>query len=73
MFLRTLVPYSYSVPQAYKAADPSCVDIALPKPRILVIDDGDSVRDVIRIFLEHAGFEVCGEGEIVDRVIKLVF
>jgi DNA-binding NarL/FixJ family response regulator len=31
------------------------------KPRILVIDDGDSVRDVIRIFLEHAGFEVCGE------------
>jgi len=26
-----------------------------------VIDDGDSVRDVIRIFLEHAGFEVCGE------------
>ena len=32
------------------------------KPRILIIDDGDSVRDVIRIFLEHAGFEVCGEG-----------
>jgi DNA-binding NarL/FixJ family response regulator len=31
------------------------------KRRILVIDDGDSVRDVIRIFLEHAGFEVCGE------------
>jgi len=31
------------------------------KHRILVIDDGDSVRDVIRIFLEHAGFEVCGE------------
>lgn len=26
-----------------------------------MIDDGDSVRDVIRIFLEHAGFEVCGE------------
>jgi DNA-binding NarL/FixJ family response regulator len=39
---------------------------AIPNPahkrRILVIDDGDSVRDVIRIFLEHAGFEVCGEG-----------
>ena len=26
-----------------------------------MIDDGDSVRDIIRIFLEHAGFEVCGE------------
>src|ERR1700756_1895895 len=31
------------------------------RKRILVIDDGDSVRDVIGIFLEHAGFEVCGE------------
>ena len=30
--------------------------------RILVIDDGDSVRDVIGVFLENAGFEVCGEG-----------
>lgn len=35
---------------------------SIRQPRILVIDDGDSVRDVIRIFLEHAGFEVCGEG-----------
>ena len=35
---------------------------ARPKRRILVIDDGESVRDVIRIFLEHAGFDVCGEG-----------
>src|SRR5258708_39979663 len=29
--------------------------------RILVIDDGDSVRNIIGIFLEHAGFAVCGE------------
>ena len=29
--------------------------------RISVSDDGDSVRDIIGIFLEHAGFEVCGE------------
>jgi DNA-binding NarL/FixJ family response regulator len=34
---------------------------SIRRPRILVTDDGDSVRDVIRIFLEHAGFEVCGE------------
>jgi len=27
----------------------------------LVIDDGDSVREVIGVFLENAGFEVCGE------------
>src|SRR5689334_22640487 len=39
---------------------PSTVN-PVSKHRILVIDDGDSVRDVIRIFLEHAGFEVCGE------------
>ena len=25
------------------------------------MDDGDSVRDIIRIFLEMKGFEVCGE------------
>jgi CheY-like chemotaxis protein len=29
--------------------------------RILVIDDGDSVRNIIGVFLEHAGFAVCGE------------
>jgi DNA-binding NarL/FixJ family response regulator len=29
--------------------------------RILVSDDGDSVRNIIGLFLEHAGFEVCGE------------
>jgi CheY-like chemotaxis protein len=43
--------------------------------RILVIDDGDSVRDVIRIFLEHAGFEVCGEAadgvEAIEQAKKL--
>jgi len=29
--------------------------------RVLLIDDGDAVRDVIRIFLEKRGFQVCGE------------
>jgi DNA-binding NarL/FixJ family response regulator len=45
------------------------------RSRILVIDDGDSVRDVIGIFLEHAGFEVCGEAadgvEAIEQAKKL--
>jgi CheY-like chemotaxis protein len=47
-------------PQPQKAADTRPAFNPVRK-RILVIDDGDSVRDVIRIFLEHAGFDVCGE------------
>jgi DNA-binding NarL/FixJ family response regulator len=43
--------------------------------RILVIDDGDSVRDIIGVFLEHAGFEVCGEAadgvEGIEQAKKL--
>jgi DNA-binding NarL/FixJ family response regulator len=43
--------------------------------RILVSDDGDSVRDIIGIFLEHAGFEVCGEAadgvEAIEQAKKL--
>jgi CheY-like chemotaxis protein len=31
------------------------------RSRILISDDGDSVRNIIGLFLEHAGFEVCGE------------
>lgn len=31
------------------------------RSRILVIDDGDMVRNIIGIFLENAGFELCGE------------
>ena len=40
-----------------------------------MIDDGDSVRDIIRIFLEKAGFEVCGEAadgvEGIEQAKKL--
>src|ERR1700730_12971504 len=43
--------------------------------RILVTDDGDSVRDMIRIFLEREGFEVCGEAadgvEAIEQAKKL--
>jgi DNA-binding NarL/FixJ family response regulator len=43
--------------------------------RILVTDDGDSVRDIIRIFLERDGFEVCGEAadgvEAIEQAKKL--
>ncbi len=45
------------------------------RSRILVIDDGDSVRDIIGIFLENAGFEVCGEAadgvEGIEQAKKL--
>src|SRR5258707_5379949 len=43
--------------------------------RILVIDDGDWVRNIIGIFLEHAGFKVCGEAadgvEGIEQAKKL--
>ena len=43
--------------------------------RILVIDDGESVRNIIGIFLEHAGFAVCGEAadgiEGIEQAKKL--
>jgi DNA-binding NarL/FixJ family response regulator len=40
--------------------------------RILIVDDSDTVRKVIRLFLEtHTGLEVCGEaGDGVDGIEK---
>jgi len=60
------------MPQPQKSADtkPPANDTAR-KHRILVIDDGDSVRDIIRIFLERNGFEVCGEGGDGVQAIEL--
>jgi DNA-binding NarL/FixJ family response regulator len=47
----------------------------LLRGRILVIDDGDWVRNIIGLFLEHAGFEVCGEAadgvEAIEQAKKL--
>jgi len=41
----------------------------------LVGDDGDSVRNIIGLFLEHVGFEVCGEAadgvEAIEQAKKL--
>lgn len=37
--------------------------------RILIVDDSKVVRDVIRIFLTKAGFDVCGEA--YDGVVAL--
>jgi|SRR5579864_662765 len=39
--------------------------------KILVIDDGDAVRDILRIFLEKEGFQVCGEGADGLEAIEL--
>jgi DNA-binding NarL/FixJ family response regulator len=64
------------MPQSQKAAatQPAVNDTVRPR-RILVIDDGDSVRDIIRIFLEKDGFEVCGEAadgvEAIEQAKKL--
>ena len=55
-------------------ATPSPTSHAL-RSRILVIDDGDMVRNIIGIFLENAGFEVCGEAadgvEGIEQAKKL--
>jgi DNA-binding NarL/FixJ family response regulator len=57
-------------PRKAAAAQPAAdVNDGVRRPRILVIDDGDSVRDIIRIFLERDGFEVCGEaGDGVEAI-----
>jgi DNA-binding NarL/FixJ family response regulator len=58
------------MPQPQKSVDTQpAVNNTPRKRRILVIDDGDSVRDIIRIFLERDGLEVCGEaGDGVEAI-----
>src|SRR5260221_13678677 len=71
--LRDSTPSSRCMPQ-YEQQDVTYSPAKL-RNRILVIDDGDSVRDIIGIFLEHAGFEVCGEAadgiEGIEQAQKL--
>jgi DNA-binding NarL/FixJ family response regulator len=39
--------------------------------KVLLIDDGDAVRDVIRAFLQNRGIQVCGEAaDGVDAIEK---
>src|ERR1700738_3373387 len=63
------------MPEPQRAAATPPVSDTPRKCRILVIDDGDSVRHIIRIFLERDGFEVCGEGadgvEAIEQAKKL--
>src|SRR6266446_5692418 len=71
--LERSTPSSRCMPQ-YEQQDVTSSPAKL-RNRILVIDDGDSVRNIIGIFLEHAGFEVCGEAadgvEAIEQAKKL--
>ena len=48
---------------------------AVRRKRILLIDDGEIVRAVVRVFLEEKGFNVCGEAadgvEGIEQAKKL--
>src|SRR5260370_14144694 len=71
--LERSTPSSRCMPQ-YEQQDVTSSP-AKVRNRILVIDDGDFVRDIIGIFLEHAGFKVCGEAadgiEGIEQAQKL--
>src|ERR1700719_1250137 len=63
------------MPQPLESAEYPLANQSVRRRRILVIDDGDSVRHIIRIFLERGGFEVCGEDadgvEAIEQAKKL--
>jgi DNA-binding NarL/FixJ family response regulator len=52
--------------------DANPTPIAAPRlAKVLLIDDGDAVRDVIRTFLENHGIHVCGEAaDGIDAIEK---
>jgi DNA-binding NarL/FixJ family response regulator len=55
---------------AQPVANPGAIPASSPG-KVLLIDDGDAVRDVIRTFLEKRGFQVCGEGaDGIDAIEK---
>ena len=65
-----------SVPQSAQPEAASSAHLnSVQGKKILVIDDGQAVRDIIRIFLEKEGFQVCGEAadgeEGVEQAVKL--
>jgi DNA-binding NarL/FixJ family response regulator len=55
-------------------AQPDATLTPIPAPalgKVLLIDDGDAVRDVIRTFLQNRGIQVCGEAvDGVDAIEK---
>lgn len=65
------------MPQPSQQRDPrdSPPEVNTQGRRILVVDDSEAVRDVIRTFLEKTGFEVCGEAadgrEAVEKAKEL--
>src|ERR1700682_5608735 len=63
------------MPQPLESSEYPLANQSVRRRRILVIDDGDSVRNIILIFLERDGFEVCGEAadgvEAIEQAKKL--
>jgi DNA-binding NarL/FixJ family response regulator len=59
------------MPKPQQSASYLHANQSVRRRRILVTDDGDSVRDIIRIFLERDGFEVCGEATDGVEAIEL--
>ena len=65
------------MPQPSRQRDPrdSPAEVNTQGRRILVVDDSEAVRDVIRTFLEKTGFEVCGEAadgrEAIEKAKEL--
>jgi DNA-binding NarL/FixJ family response regulator len=60
------------MPQPVQPDDANLTPIpASTRGKVLLIDDGDSVREVIRTFLEKRGFQVCGEAaDGIDAIEK---
>src|SRR5258708_20864621 len=59
------------MPQSVQPDATQSTPSAASRPgKVLLIDDGDAVRDVIRIFLGKKGFQVCGEAADVIEAIE---